>query len=70
MVWHITSKATFESSDEDEGTGLIDEDPNSSALSSSSDSENDNSPLIQAIDKILTGKMEGEGEEDSEYSRD
>ena len=52
------SKATVKSLDEDEGTGLVvDEDPYSSVLSSSSDSENNDSPLIQAIDKILTGKM-------------
>ncbi|KIJ96384.1 hypothetical protein K443DRAFT_10667 [Laccaria amethystina LaAM-08-1] len=70
MVRHITSKATVESSDEDEGTGLIDdegtglvddEDSNSSVLSSSSDRRNDDSPLIQAIDKILTGKSKSKG---------
>jgi hypothetical protein len=62
MVQHITSKATVKSLDEGEGTGLVDdEDSNSSVLSSSSDSENDDSPLIQAIDKILTGKTKSKG---------
>jgi len=56
------SKDTVKSLNEDEGTGLVDdEDSNSSVLSSSSDSKNNNSPLIQAIDKILTGKMKSKG---------
>ena len=56
------SKATVKSSDEDEGTGLLyDENSKSSALSSSSDSRNDDSPLVQLIDKTLTGKSKSKG---------
>lgn len=62
MVRRITSKATVESSDENEGTGPVDdEDSNSSPLSISSDSENDDSALVQAFDKILTGQTKSKG---------
>jgi hypothetical protein len=62
MVQHITSKATVESSDENEGTGPVDdEDSNSSPMSISSDSENNDSALVQAFDKILTGQTKSKG---------
>jgi hypothetical protein len=62
MVQRITSKATVESSDENEGTGPVDdEDSNSSPMSISSDSENNDSALVQAFDKILTGQMKSKG---------
>jgi len=62
MVRRITSNAVVKSSDENEGTGLGDDDDAgvSGSLTSSSSSD-DGGPLGQAIDGILLGKTKAKG---------